>query len=87
MSTPMNAASISRVIESKNYYYAQGLGGHGIGASFKTVILAANKREAETLGKQWQEAKGFRDLHLYRNNYKPECRAMLAAGNYYGELK
>lgn len=85
MNTPMNAQMINTIIASKNFYYAQGLGSSGGFKSFKTVILASDKKEAEAIGKKWQATQGFRELHLYRNNYKLDCKGMLSAGNYYGE--
>lgn len=79
----MNAASIERVIASKDYYYAQGL---GFRENFNTVILAKTKKEAERTGKLWQAKHSFKELYLYRNNYKVECRNMLSVGNYYGTI-
>lgn len=78
MNMPMNSPMILWTIQSKNYYYVQGLGGN----NSTTVILADNKKQALILGEKWQQEKGFKELYLYRNNYKPECRMMLAKGNY-----
>lgn len=83
MNTPKTPEEIGEIIESKNYYYAQGLGSKTGYASYSTVIIANNKKDADEIGKKWQQDKGFRELHLYKNNYKRDCRQMLSQGNYY----
>lgn len=74
---------INEVYTSGQWYYAQALGrvgGGGFGTNY-TIIIANNKKEATEIGKRWIKNR-YNDLHLYKNNYKKEARAMLLAGNY-----
>lgn len=70
---------IQEIIVSKAWYYAQGLGNR---KNQNIIILANNKKEAIEKADKWKARVGFEEYHLYKNNYKPEARNLLARGLY-----
>ena len=65
---------------TKDWYYVQAFkDGNGYGCK-KTIVFADSKKQAIKKIKDF--TNGYSKFYLYKNNYKPEARAMVASNNY-----
>lgn len=66
---------------SKDWYFVQGLHANIPGKnSGDVVVFAKTLPEAKAKAEPWAAANQIGELHFYRNNYKPDARALIRAG-------
>lgn len=65
--------------QSKDWYYVQGFK-QNFGGQVLVIVFAKTKKEALEKLTDWKKQNNIDDIHLYRNNYKPDARHLVRTG-------